>query len=141
MGVYRKRWTPNASQKAEYREKMLAIEAAKEIPTLRGYDYGCTGDCVTGDEIAFFNAGKSAERLYGRIVNDNYGRDKQQHTFTIELLDGSKMLIKGRNLYKNGVLRRKWENEENRKIALDEKHDRGAKARVDRNKRKSEYEY
>ena len=67
--------------------------------------------------------------------------DKQQHTFTIELLDGSKMLIKGRNLYKNGVLRRKWENEENRKIALDEKHDRGAKARVDRNKRKSEYEY
>lgn len=141
MGVYRKRWTPNASQKAEYREKMLAIEAAKEIPTLGGYDYGCTGDCVTGDEIAFFNAGKSAERLYGRIVNDNYGRDKQQHTFTIELLDGSKMLIKGRNLYKNGVLRRKWENEENRKIALDEKHDRGAKARVDRNKRKSEYEY
>ena len=42
MGVYRKRWTPNASQKAEYREKMLAIEAAKEIPTLGGYDYGCT---------------------------------------------------------------------------------------------------
>lgn len=52
-----------------------------------------------------------------------------------------KILIKGRNLYKNGVWRKKWDNEEERKIVLDEKHERGTIARLERTKRRIEEGY
>lgn len=101
-----------------------------------------TGDCVVGDEVSFeratftgsFRNAKFAgfELIQGKIVNDSYGRDKQQHTFTIELLDGSKMAIKGRNLYANGTYRKLWVDESQRGLVADEKHARGAKARAAR---------
>lgn len=103
---FKRRWQPSASQRRKYAERMRAIEAAQTESAPEDYSIDCTGDCCNGDEIAFFNAGKSDERLYGIIVNDSYGAAKQQHTFTIELLDGEKMMIKGRNLYKMGVLRK-----------------------------------
>lgn len=80
------------------------------------YKINTTGDCVIGDEVSFERATFSGgfrnakfdgfELVQGKIVNDSYGRDKQQHTFTIELLDGSKLTIKGRNLYANGTYRK-----------------------------------
>ena len=127
---FKKRWTPSKAQKRAFHEKMVAIETAKEEEKIPDdYLIRCTGDCCKGDEIAFFNAGKSSERFYGKIINESYGASKQQHTFTIELLDGDKMLIKGRNLYKNGVVRKAWLNEQDRIIALNEKHERGENAR------------
>lgn len=134
-----RRWKPNAAQKAEYRQRMLDIEAAKsnKDTKLDAYTYNCTGDCVKGDEIAFFNPGKASERLYGKITKESYGADKQQHTFTIELEDGNRMLIKGRNLYKNGVYRKPWIDEEQRKIVADDKHSRGDLARAEREIRKA----
>lgn len=115
---------------------------AYEISEYKGdnkYSVNCTGDVVMGDEVSFeratfsgsFRNAKFAgfELIQGKIINDSYGRDKQQHTFTIELLDGSKMTIKGRNLYANGTYRKLWDNEDMRGQVADEKHERGAKAR------------
>lgn len=99
----------------------------------------CTGDAVVGDQVRFeratftgsFRNAKFAgfTRVTGTIVGDSYGRDKQQHTFTIELEDGSKIKIKGRNLYKNGTYRKPWADESTRAIAASEKHARGDTAR------------
>lgn len=129
------RWKPNAAQRKAYHEKMVAIEEAKSITVNDGYTIFCTGDCCKGDEIAFFNAAKSSERLYGKIIKESYGAEKQQHTFTIEV-DGETMKIKGRNLYKNNVTRKSWANEEERKRVIEEKHERGAAARTAAEKRK-----
>jgi hypothetical protein len=139
MGFYKRRWQPTKAEKRAYAERMRSIEAAKDEPLKDGYTICCTGDCVTGDEIAFFNAGKTEKRLYGTIVNDSYGAEKQQHTFTIELDDSpEKTLIKGRNLYKNGVYRKQWTDEAKRQKILDEKHSRGDEAREAARKRKEE---
>lgn len=108
----------------------------------------CTGDAVVGDKVAFERAVFSGslrkpkfshfELVKGEIVSDSYGRDKQQHTFTIQLADGSKTLIKGRNLYGNGTWRQPWADEAARHAASDEKHSRGDMARAQRAIRKEE---
>jgi hypothetical protein len=108
-----------------------------EVHTIR-----CTGDCVKGDRVAFERAtfGGSRTRptfagfelVTGEIVADSYGADKQQHTFTLLLADGSKTRIKGRNLYANGVYRAPWADEKERRTAAEEKHERGDAARAER---------
>ncbi len=108
----------------------------------------CTGDACKGDEIAFDQATFTGsyrrarfngfERVVGTIVSESYGEAKQQHTFTIQLSDGSKKLIKGRNLYANGVWRKPWANEADRRLALADKHERGDAARYFRERRKSQ---
>lgn len=110
------------------------------------YAINCTGDCVLGDEVSFeratfignFRNAKfdGFELIQGAIVNDSYGRDKQQHTFTLELADGSKLQIKGRNLYANGTYRKAWTDESQRSLVADEKHVRGNAARAARDYRK-----
>ena len=122
-----------------------------EISNFKGdsiYNINCTGDVCVGDEVAFeratfsgsFRSPKFAgfERIFGKIIRDSYGKDKQQHTFTLELLSGQTMRIKGRNLYTNSTFRKKWEDESKRDIVLDEKHDRGNAAREARQERKEE---
>ena len=109
------------------------------------YCIDTTGDCVVGDEVSFerakfigsFRNAKFAgfELIKGKIINDSYGKDKQQHTFTIELLSGEKMKIKGRNLYAQGTYRKLWINELERKEVLKEKHMRGSYAREERKTR------
>ncbi len=74
----------------------------------------------------------------GKIIKDSYGKDKQQHTFTLELDDGKMMRIKGRNLYSQGTFRKKWQDESLRHKILDEKHQRGNLARSSRFKRKED---
>lgn len=105
-----------------------------------------TGDCVTGDYVRFeramftgsFRKPKFAgmETVEGLIVADSYGADKQQHTFTIERPNGERFRIKGRNLYREGVLRRPWDDEAAREAAMEEKHNRGNHARAIRTERK-----
>lgn len=65
-----------------------------------------------------------------KIVADSYGADKQQPTFTIQFSNGTRTLIKGRNLYRNGVWRTPWLVETVRKVVVDEKHARGNTART-----------
>ena len=115
------------------------------------YLVNCTGDVVAGDHIVFIHRqwekkevndrGKVANvitdyQLIEAIIDkESYGERKQQHTFSLILTDGERMLIKGRNLYAVGVWRKNWSDEESRMIALDEKHKRGARAREQRNLR------
>lgn len=108
----------------------------------------CTGDAVVGDEVRFERATFSGsfrnahfagfEMITGKIVRDSYGRDKQQHTFTLELAEGGELRIKGRNLYANGTYRKPWADESLRHAAAEEKHVRGDAARRAREIRKSE---
>lgn len=104
------------------------------------YTVRCTGDAVVGDEVRFeratftgsFRNAKFAgfETVTGKIVKDSYGKDKQQHTFTLALDDGSELRIKGRNLYANGTYRKLWADESRRRAAAEEKHARGDSARA-----------
>ena len=51
-----------------------------------------------------YNGGakKVGEKQYsGTILKHSYGDKTNQHTFTVLLVDGSKKLVKGRNLYPN----------------------------------------
>ena len=106
------------------------------------YSIDCTGDCVTGDEVRFDRATFTGshrrpkfagfERVTGRIVRDSYGAQKQQHTFTLRLADGSETRIKGRNLYRQGTHRKPWSDESARQIEADKKHRRGDAARKQR---------
>lgn len=99
----------------------------------------CTGDAVVGDQVAFERATFSGslrkpkfagfEMVTGMIVADSYGPEKQQHTFTILRADGTKTLIKGRNLYAQTLMRRPWSDESKRRGAAEEKHGRGDSAR------------
>lgn len=113
------------------------------------YCLECTGDAVRGDEVRFDRATFAGswrnatfagyERVTGKIVKDSYGGAKQQHTFTILREDGTTLLIKGRNLYKNRVWRKRWDDERERGRATDEKHARGECARAARDERKAEF--
>jgi len=102
-------------------------------------------DAVTGDYVKLsiakfgqYNYKKrtaqylGSEHIEGIIINESYGATTAQHTFTIELLDGSKKLIKGRNFYKNCV-RAIWVDEKQRDSIAEEKHHRGTEAKKNRN--------
>ena len=78
------------------------------------------------------------QRITGLIVADSYGADRQQHTFSLLLEDGTKTKIKGRNLYRQGVWRKPWADESARRTAAAEKHDRGDIARASRDARRLE---
>ncbi len=112
------------------------------------YSINCTGDACVGDEVMFteavFGGGfQSAtylgeRRITARIIRDSYGAAKQQHSFTLLVLAsdglyapevGSRIIRKGRNLYRNGLKRAEWDCPAGRGAALDEKHRRGDAAR------------
>ncbi|GBG85441.1 hypothetical protein CBR_g40083 [Chara braunii] len=106
----------------------------------------CKNDVCRGDIIRFVQKVKEGRRcigtrlVVGKVVNESYGTEKQQHTFTVEVLwttsvKGTtlplmkQLLIKGRVLYRSGVRRQLWEDEQERQRVLDEKHARGGMAR------------
>ncbi|XWS45295.1 hypothetical protein CRYUN_Cryun15aG0124500 [Craigia yunnanensis] len=112
----------------------------------------CTGDVCKGDVVLFtqkvyekFDKVKRHGKLLGRrtvsgrVVKESYGKAKQQHTFTVEVLwsKGRKklpplfpLLVKGRNLYKLKTYRQRWGDEVERRNVLAEKHRRGKAARL-----------
>jgi hypothetical protein len=121
-----------------------------EVSTYKGdsiYHIDTTGDACVGDEVKFematFTGSHSKPKFNGfviveaKIINDSYGKDKQQHTFTLLHKDGTKQLIKGRNLYRNGLFRKPWKDENERNKTLEEKHLRGSIARSARYERKN----
>ncbi|MDH5727380.1 MAG: hypothetical protein OEZ58_00105 [Gammaproteobacteria bacterium] len=120
------------------------------------YPINCTGDVCTGDVIRFSEAvfiGSYRKPQYAgdrtitaNVVKDSYGSQKQQHTFTLEVISvsgeqaddieiGKKIRRKGRNVYRNDCWRKLWKDESLRQQALDEKHHRGSRARALRQQR------
>jgi hypothetical protein len=114
------------------------------------YPIDCTGDAVVGDEVCFERATftgswrrpqyAGTEVITAKIVKDSYGASKQQHTFTLELANGAKLVLRARNLYREGCHRKPWPNEADREKARVEKHRRGASARAARELRLAERE-
>ena len=102
-----------------------------------GYTVDITGDACKGDKVMFARAKFTGSRrrpkfagieiITGEIVKDSYGYAKSQHTFTIKT-GGEKMMIKGRNLYGIATFAKPRETDD-RRDALDDKHERGEQAR------------
>lgn len=127
------------------------------IMNITDFTIDCTGDVVVGDTIIFdeivwggsyrkpINSGK--RRIIAEVVKDSYGVEKQQHTFSLKVIDSTgvyslaKEIIikrKGRNVYRNGTKRLPWECRESRTLALNEKYSRGNIAREARKIRRNE---
>lgn len=110
------------------------------------FTINCTGNCVVGDFVQFERAVFTGsypkarfshnETIEGEITKESYGASKQQHTFTIRLPNGDTTRIKGRNLYRNGTMRKPWADENERLEALKEKYARGDAARAARYSRR-----
>ena len=110
------------------------------------YTIDCTGNCVAKDEVRFKRAVFTGswrnakfshyETIEGKIDSDSYGAKKQQHTFSIIKSDGTELIIKARNVYRNGVMRKPWADESERLEALKEKYARGDAARAARYSRR-----
>jgi len=125
------------SERNEYDQTTCGDESSQMID--------CTGDACVGDFVEFERATFTGSHrkpkfagmvtVRGEIIRESYGKEKQQHTFTILLEDGTTTRIKGRNLYANGCRRRRWADETQRRAVLDEKHERGAAARARRDQR------
>lgn len=121
-------------------------------PTFHGdeiYSVECAGDACCGDHVAFERAvfvGSYPNSRFagfvlmrGEIISESYGAAKQQHTFTLRLVNGATTRIKGRNLYANGLWRMPWADETKRRDVLAEKHARGNSARAAQNERRGEF--
>lgn len=114
----------------------------------------CTGDACKGDTIRFTEsvfAGSyrkpkflGEREIVAEITACSYGQEKQQHTFSLHVIEssgtqplkaGTKTRRKARNVYRNGTRRQPWADEGARTAALDDKHVRGNAARADRAER------
>lgn len=106
-------------------------------------DYGVivTGDACVGDEIVFgesvFTGNWRRAKYAGcrvvraKIIRDSYGDKCGQHTFTLELPDGTTRVKKARNVYANWTMARERDASERRAV-LEDKHERGREARLRR---------
>ncbi|XBI99874.1 hypothetical protein VPH35_019881 [Triticum aestivum] len=124
-------------------------EDPEKIYPRSSFCINCKGDVCRGDTVLFKQKvhEKSGKRhskcmgkriVAGKVVKESYGKDKQQHTFTIQVFWSKGvgklpplylLLVKGRNLYRMMTFRQAWANEANRLKALEEKHNRGDAAR------------
>ena len=116
-----------------------------------------TYDIVVGDTIRFeenvFSGSWRSPKFAGKrvvaatVTKDSYGQAKQQHTFTLKILEssgtdalevGKVTRRKGRNIYRHDPVRLLWDDEDARQKVADEKHKRGDAARSDRERRREE---
>lgn len=124
-------------------------EDPEKIYPRSSFSINCKGDVCRGDAVLFKQKvhEKSGKRhskcigkriVAGKVIKESYGKEKQQHTFTIQVFWSKGvgklpplylLLVKGRNLYRMMTFRQPWANEEDRSKALDEKHSRGDAAR------------
>lgn len=105
------------------------------------YEVIVTGDACVGDEIVFgesvFTGNWRRAKYAGcrvvraKIIRDSYGDKCGQHTFTLELPDGTTRVKKARNVYANWTMARGRDASE-RRAALEDKHERGREARLRR---------
>lgn len=89
--AYGRKWKPNASQKIAYAEKMK--EAEEQFSFIRSSHpirQGCFVEWVDKTTNEVFS---------GTVSNSSYGFKTMQHTYTILREDGTKKMVKGRNLY------------------------------------------
>jgi len=88
----RYKWKPNASQKAEYRQRCIEKEKLNTKITSHAIRNGC--------KLKYYSLSKG-KIIEGEVISNSYGRETNQHTFTILTNLNEKILVKGRNLYPN----------------------------------------
>ena len=147
-----------AQLKIRGRSKMTADELRAAVLAASAPDtpwVEATGNVAAGDTIRFTEDvwGGSRRRprhlgqrtIIARVLKDSYGAQRQQHTFTLQVIDstglesiaaGTVLRRKGRNVYRHGTERRLWQDEQARREALAEKHLRGDAARTSRRRRR-----
>ena len=110
------------------------------------------GDTIRYEESVFSGPWRSAKyvgkrTIKAQVIADSYGSAKQQHTFTLKILEcsgvntintGDSTRRKGRNIYKYDPVRLLWEDEDARQKVADDKHKRGDAAKAERERRKEE---
>ncbi|KAK3127717.1 hypothetical protein QOZ80_7AG0577500 [Eleusine coracana subsp. coracana] len=104
----------------------------------------CRSDVVLFKQKVYEKSGKKHAKcigkrvVAGKVIKESYGKEKQQHTFTIQVFWSRGvgklpplhlLLVKGRNLYRMMTFRQPWPNEAERLKVLEEKHNRGDVAR------------
>ncbi len=104
MKIMAYKWKPSAAQKAEYVEKMREKES---LPIIQS-----NGAIRTGCKLEFYSTNEG-KVLKGEVINHSYGAERNQHTCTLQLEDGSKKLVKGKNLYPNLLNHVQGEESEN----------------------------
>lgn len=93
MASFKRRYNLNKTEAKAYAMLMKEIEETFSfIPSSGALREGCYVEFVKNDNNRFWV-------VKGTITNDSYGAKTGQHTFTITDDDGSKHLVKGRNLY------------------------------------------
>ena len=119
--------------------------------TYTAFTHDCTGDTILFSEAVFGGSHRRPTHLgertiVARVLKDSYGAERQQHTFTLEVLasegvqpldSGIRTRRKGRNIYRHGCKRMPWQDERQRREALEEKHTRGDAARAERAERRA----
>jgi hypothetical protein len=86
------RWKPTKAQKDEYKAKM---KVRNSLPIINA-----TKPIRTNCYVEFYSINQG-DLIRGKVIRHSYGANKNQHTFSIQKLDGSLLLVKGRNLYPN----------------------------------------
>lgn len=106
--AFSRRWKPNASQRRAYAEK---TREAEEKFTFINSNFPIRVGC----EVEYVDK-KTNRIIVGEVIKSSYGAKTGQHTFTILENDGSKVLVKGRNIYDRllkheaGEIARNWNN-------------------------------
>ena len=110
----------------------------------------CVGDTIRFEEGVFSGSFRNAKfkgmrEITAKVLKESYGEEKQQHTFTLEVIAatgedsdipvGKKIRRKGRNIYRHDVGRLLWDDESERDVVIEEKHRRGSMARRLRDER------
>lgn len=119
-------------------ERELSLKETARLT--RTYQFNAVGDCCPGDRIAFVkrlsargavsrhgafgNLVSGYQIVEGEIVREFSVNDTRQHTFTVLMECGERVLIKARNLYAVGVWRKAWSDESQRAEIMLERHNR-----------------
>jgi hypothetical protein len=137
------------------RLRRRAADRPPRPPDPGGYAVAEREALVAGDEIAFEEhvwigrwargvRRSGARRIEARVLRDGFGRDRQQHTFTLRVVaasgteaprPGEELMRKARTLFEAGVRRRPWPDEEARRALVAEQAERAAEARRERRAR------
>lgn len=110
----------------------------------------CQGDVIKFAEAVFAGSYRNARHVGERVIvckviKESYGELKQQHTFTLKVITstgmepvkkGKTIRRKGRTIYRHGVERLVWNDEQHREAVAAEKHERGDVARAARTVRR-----
>jgi hypothetical protein len=86
------KWRPSKAQQEAYNANLKVRDTLPIIAPNNAIRTNCY--------IEYYSLNRG-EIIRGTVIKHSYGKDKNQHTFTIKKEDGNLLFVKGRNLYPN----------------------------------------